>query len=213
MRRSLTSISIQRERRETLKRGRMQSCTSVIHLKGPLTEKHPPAVQTRPFRTAALCLGVLCFLMIIGIIFLSVQCKIKYNTQQLLSTKYRTNSVLKWSHLHASKALDSTVNYISVTLGKDELQEKISGKSCPEGWKKFGCSCYFTSNEWTNWGSSREYCQKRGANLVVINNKEEQEFVIQLNINGESWIGLREIKENWMQGRWQWVDGSPLSET
>ncbi|XP_038580076.1 NKG2-A/NKG2-B type II integral membrane protein-like [Micropterus salmoides] len=80
------------------------------------------------------------------------------------------------------------IRYISVTLEKDqlqtrydklynnysELQGQISGKCCPEGWKRFGFSCYFKSNEEKTWYNSRRDCQSRGADLVIINNKEEQ---------------------------------------
>ncbi|XP_037650092.1 oxidized low-density lipoprotein receptor 1-like isoform X1 [Sebastes umbrosus] len=232
------------------------------HKGGPLTEKHPPAVQTRPFRPAALCLGVLCFLMIMGIIFLSVQYisvtlekdelqtrydQLSYNNSQLqekvsekdeLQTRYDqlsyNNSQLQEK---VSEKDELQTRYDQLSYNNSQLQEKVSdlsfnhsqlqdevkqlkgkieGKWCPEGWKRFGCSCYFKSNERKNWGSSREYCQQRGADLVGINNKEEQEFVIQLNINGESWIGQMQM---WIQERrsweweWKWVDRSPLTET
>ncbi|XP_037650095.1 CD209 antigen-like protein E isoform X4 [Sebastes umbrosus] len=186
------------------------------HKGGPLTEKHPPAVQTRPFRAAALCLGVLCFLMIMGIIFLSVQYISVTLEKDELQTRYDqlsyNNSQLQ------EKVSDLSFNHSQLQDEVRQLKGKIEEKWCPEGWRRFGCSCYFKSNERKTWYGSREYCQQRGADLVVINNKEEQEFVIQLNINGESWIGLREIKENWNQARWrwewewEWVDGSPLTE-
>ncbi|XP_074468601.1 CD209 antigen-like protein 2 isoform X3 [Sebastes fasciatus] len=179
------------------------------HKGGPLTEKHPPAVQTRPFRTAALCLGVLCFLMIIGIIFLSVQYISVTLEKDELQTRYDqlsyNNSQLQ------EKVSDLSFNHSQLQDEVKQLKGKIEEKWCPEGWRRFECSCYFKSNERKTWYKSREYCQQRGADLVVINNKEEQEFVIQLNINGESWIGLREI---WTQRwEWEWVDGSPLTET
>ncbi|XP_074468604.1 CD209 antigen-like protein 2 isoform X2 [Sebastes fasciatus] len=192
-------------------------CTDVIredhadiqsHKGGPLTEKHPPAVQTRPFRAAALCLGVLCFLMIIGIIFLSVQYISVTLEKDELQTRYDqlsyNNSQLQ------EKVSDLSVNHNQLQDEVKQLKGKIEEKWCPEGWRRFGCSCYFKSNERKTWYKSREYCQQRGADLVVINNKEEQEFIIQLNINGESWIGLRQI---WTQRwEWEWVDGSPLMD-
>uniref|UniRef100_A0A7N6AAS6 C-type lectin domain-containing protein n=1 Tax=Anabas testudineus TaxID=64144 RepID=A0A7N6AAS6_ANATE len=109
---------------------------------GPHTQR-PPPVQTRSFRGAALCLGVLCLLVMAAIIILS--------TRQ---------------------------------------------KFCPEGWKKFGCSCYFKSTEEKSWYESRKHCQSRGSDLVMINSKEEQDFVMKLNMNRESWIGLRTVQQH-----------------
>ncbi|XP_028454184.1 CD209 antigen-like protein E isoform X2 [Perca flavescens] len=93
-----------------------------------------------------------------------------------------------------------------------KLKDRTKEKCCPDGWTIFGCSCYFKSKEEKNWYDSRADCQQRGADLVIINNKEEQ-FVTELSKDGESWIGLR---YEWTQGRyqwkWEWVDGSPLTE-
>ncbi|XP_038580084.1 C-type lectin domain family 4 member M-like [Micropterus salmoides] len=90
------------------------------------------------------------------------------------------------------------------------------GKRCPEGWERFGCSCYFKSNEKKTWSDSRWDCQSRGSDLVIINNVEEQEFVVELvkSMNcGDSWIGLRVIQENKpTRWEWVWVDHSLLTE-
>lgn len=45
---------------------------------------------------------------------------------------------------------------------------------CPVDWAKFGMSCYFKSTERKIWPERKADCQSRGANLVIINNKEEQ---------------------------------------
>uniref|UniRef100_A0A671WQP8 C-type lectin domain-containing protein n=1 Tax=Sparus aurata TaxID=8175 RepID=A0A671WQP8_SPAAU len=118
--------------------------------------------------------------------------------------------------------------YISVTLEKDQLQNKYdklsnnytqlqetaSGKRCPDGWKRFGCSCYFRPNEKRTWYESRTDCWNKGADLVVINNKDENKFVSELNnMNGESWIGLQTESTGRNRYEWKWVDGSPLTET
>uniref|UniRef100_A0AAQ6IDH6 C-type lectin domain-containing protein n=1 Tax=Anabas testudineus TaxID=64144 RepID=A0AAQ6IDH6_ANATE len=49
----------------------------------------------------------------------------------------------------------------------------LQGK-CPEGWTRFGCSCYFKSTEKKTWSESRTDCRRRGSDLVMINSKEEQ---------------------------------------
>ncbi|XP_007569103.1 CD209 antigen-like protein E isoform X4 [Poecilia formosa] len=89
----------------------------------------------------------------------------------------------------------------------------LSGKWCPDGWTRFGCSCYFKGEERKTWYDSRTYCQQKGADLVIINSKAEQEFIKEFNKNGESWIGLqyKQISVQWTYD-WEWVDGSPLTQ-
>ncbi|XP_038580089.1 CD209 antigen-like protein E [Micropterus salmoides] len=101
-------------------------------------------------------------------------------------------------------------SYETLSENQDEvkrLKDKIKEKCCPEGWKRFGFSCYFKSNETKTWYESRSDCQSRGAHLVIINNKEEQKCVTELNKDGDSWIGLRAIERT----GWKWVDDSPLT--
>ncbi|XP_076735429.1 snaclec coagulation factor IX-binding protein subunit A isoform X3 [Maylandia zebra] len=90
-----------------------------------------------------------------------------------------------------------------------KLKEKIEEK-CPEGWMRFGCSCYFKSTEKKTWSDSRRACQDKGADLVMINSKEEQEFVS--NFRGYYWIGLR-ANQTSGRSKWEWVDGSALTQT
>uniref|UniRef100_A0A3B3HFB0 C-type lectin domain-containing protein n=1 Tax=Oryzias latipes TaxID=8090 RepID=A0A3B3HFB0_ORYLA len=70
---------------------------------------------------------------------------------------------------------------------------------CPEKWIRFGSSCYFFSEGSKSWDKAREFCRARGADLVVINTKEE---------NQQFWIGLSDRD---LEGTWKWVDGSPLT--
>ncbi|XP_025758156.1 CD209 antigen-like protein A [Oreochromis niloticus] len=89
------------------------------------------------------------------------------------------------------------------------LQSNHSEK-CPDRWTRFGSSCYFKSTERKTWSDSRRDCQDKGADLVMINSKEEQEFINELNMRGESWIGLERYSQ---KHEWKWVDGSLLTET
>ncbi|KAL3984442.1 prefoldin subunit 1 [Sarotherodon galilaeus] len=118
---------------------------------GPKT-KSPLPVQKGSFRCATLGLGVLCLLMLAGIIILSIR----------------------------------------FTSIKQQLQNQNNNCSekCPDRWRRFGSSCYFKSTERKTWSDSRRDCQDKGADLVMINSKEEQEFISELNMRGESWIGL-----------------------
>uniref|UniRef100_A0A8C9SC94 C-type lectin domain-containing protein n=1 Tax=Scleropages formosus TaxID=113540 RepID=A0A8C9SC94_SCLFO len=78
---------------------------------------------------------------------------------------------------------------------------------CPERWNSFKFSCYYISNEEKNWDDSRQYCTDRGADLVIIDSKEEQAFIDLFN--GYFWIGLSD-KER--EGTWKWVDGTIMPQ-
>ncbi|XP_045898774.1 CD209 antigen-like protein A [Micropterus dolomieu] len=113
-------------------------------------------------------------------------------------------------------------SYETLSENQDEvkrLKDKIKGverheeKCCPEGWKRFRFSWYFKSNEKKTWYESRSDCQSKGADLVIINNEEEQKCVTELNKDGDSWIGLQatEWTQTGSKWKWKWVDDSPLT--
>ncbi|XP_049328347.1 C-type lectin domain family 4 member F-like [Astyanax mexicanus] len=82
----------------------------------------------------------------------------------------------------------------------------LTKKLHPDGWKKFGSSYYYISSEKKNWNVARQDCKNRGADLVIINSREEQEFIKKQN--KYIWIGLTDAEK---EGEWKWVDGSPLT--
>nr|XP_055065205.1 asialoglycoprotein receptor 1-like [Misgurnus anguillicaudatus] len=73
-------------------------------------------------------------------------------------------------------------------------------------WIYYNFSCYYISSEWRNWSDSRRDCEQRGADLVIINNKEEQEFVQKATAGFKFWIGLSKER-----GVWKWVDDTTLT--
>ncbi|XP_033980680.1 CD209 antigen-like protein E isoform X2 [Trematomus bernacchii] len=146
---------------------------------GARSENHPPSVQRTRVRAAALTLGLLCLLLLVGVIVLST--------------------------LH-----------ISMQTKIEELQtsvDKLKNSYCSDtnnqtGWRRLGCRCYFKSTEVKNWTESRRDCLERGAELVIIGSKEEQDFTSELSKAETSWIGLRAVtnKKRWVD-EWKWVDG------
>ncbi|XP_056591957.1 C-type lectin domain family 4 member F-like isoform X2 [Triplophysa dalaica] len=77
-----------------------------------------------------------------------------------------------------------------------------------DGWIYYRSSFYFISSEKKSWTESRSYCTQRGADLIIINNKDEQEFVCKMSDEEIVWIGLSDSD---VEGRWKWVDGSTLT--
>ncbi|XP_023815476.1 CD209 antigen-like protein E isoform X8 [Oryzias latipes] len=163
-------------------------------------QKNLQAERRNCFRVFKFSLGVFCFLILAG-----------------LMTRYHLVSLEKNRLKTRNNHLQTELSGINKTL-LDEIKqlknqiEVFEGQWCPEGWKRFGRSCYYKSTEERNWFDSRDFCQFVGSDLVVVNSKEEQEFVSTLNQKEESWIGLF---AGWsvQKYEWKWVDGSPLTET
>ncbi|XP_074060441.1 C-type lectin domain family 4 member G-like [Macrotis lagotis] len=83
-----------------------------------------------------------------------------------------------------------------------------SCQPCPRPWKDFQGSCYFFSNNKLTWSQARDDCVQKQAHLVIINSRDEQNFLIPTEELGY-WIGLRKVKE----GVHNWIDGTKLDYT
>uniref|UniRef100_A0A3B5MMP7 C-type lectin domain-containing protein n=1 Tax=Xiphophorus couchianus TaxID=32473 RepID=A0A3B5MMP7_9TELE len=90
-------------------------------------------------------------------------------------------------------------------LKPSELDSLLPDATCPDEWLKFNCSCYQISGN-GSWDEGREHCMRKGGDLVVINNPEEQNFLAEFE--QEAWIGLSDRET---EGSWLWVDGTALS--
>ncbi|XP_047434848.1 CD209 antigen-like protein E isoform X2 [Mugil cephalus] len=119
---------------------------------------------------------------------------------------------MKWSwyiFLPSHTVIENTEAKLNdTTRDRDELKEKLNvcGDYSRQGWVHFGGSLYYISSEQKSWQDSRSDCQQRGADLVVINSREEQEFTRQFQ--KVTWIGLTDRET---EGKWMWVDGTPLT--
>uniref|UniRef100_A0A669DM47 C-type lectin domain-containing protein n=1 Tax=Oreochromis niloticus TaxID=8128 RepID=A0A669DM47_ORENI len=122
---------------------------------GAHTQTLSANITRKCLKAAAVTLGVLYLLTLSGVF-------IRY----ILSSLEKDQLQRTYENLHN--------NHSQLQNELKKLQEKIAGMCCPEGWKRFGCSCYYKSTERKKWDESRTECLNREADLVVINSKEEQ---------------------------------------
>ncbi|XP_059180156.1 CD209 antigen-like protein A [Centropristis striata] len=96
----------------------------------------------------------------------------------------------------------------NLTEERDELKRKLAvfPKYSRQGWEHFSGSYYYISSSKKSWQDSRSDCQQRDPDLLIINSKEEQEFI--RRFQKPIWIGLTDRDT---EGVWKWVDGSPLT--
>ncbi|KAJ8280757.1 hypothetical protein GJAV_G00058640 [Gymnothorax javanicus] len=138
-----------------------------------------------PYRLAAVCLGLFCALLL---------------ATTLVMFALYTSLSQKYSLLERDLEELRAKQYCPFSSQEREC------KPCPEGWEQFDSKCYYFSNEWKNWTASRSDCIKQGADLVIIDSKEEQDF-INRGSGYYRWIGLSDLQT---EGTWLWVDGTPV---
>ncbi|KAI4877648.1 hypothetical protein NFI96_029834 [Prochilodus magdalenae] len=94
---------------------------------------------------------------------------------------------------------------------RDEFSRRLSELETlitQQEWIYFSSSIYYISTERKSWRESRQHCKGKGADLVIINSREKQDFINRLRGYQTAWIGLiyRNTEEDW-----RWVDDSPVA--
>ncbi|XP_073729807.1 uncharacterized protein [Misgurnus anguillicaudatus] len=177
-------------------------------------------------RTVTVCLVLLCVLLLTAVIVLCVliytsnqQCQIKNKNlteeRDQLLTKYTNiieerDQLLNKNHNLTEERDELIAKYNNITKLNEHLNQEKNKlwTQLNARWIYYQSSLYFISSEKKSWSESRRYCIERGADLIIINNKEEQDFIKNNYANDGLWIGL--TNTDW-EGRWKWVDGSTLS--
>ncbi|XP_050977576.1 CD209 antigen-like protein A [Labeo rohita] len=148
----------------------------------PLQHTGGASVKVRSSRAAVVCLVLLCVLLLTAVIVLCV-------------------------HIHTNNT-NYTKEKDQLLTGNTNLTEEKDQCSDDPKWITYKRSSYYISSEWKNWFESRQDCLQRGADLIIINDKEEQRFVTKVTSANIVWIGLTDSDE---EGVWKWVDGSTLT--
>ncbi|XP_051747985.1 asialoglycoprotein receptor 1-like isoform X2 [Ctenopharyngodon idella] len=193
----------------------------------PLQRTGSVCVKIRSSRAAAVCLVLLCVLLLTAVIVLCVHIHTKSSnytqeTHQLLTNITNLSEErdqLKIKNKNLTNERDQLLNKnIALTNERDELTKERDqfNQKRNELWKLlnemggyiYQSSLYFISSEKRNWTESRRYCTERGADLIIINNREEHEFVKKMSGGAGVWIGLTDSD---VEGRWKWVDGANMT--
>ncbi|KAI4884852.1 hypothetical protein NFI96_021648, partial [Prochilodus magdalenae] len=107
-------------------------------------------------------------------------------------------------HLHMEKEehIIDTEIYINNSLSTETYVKQF-------GWICLKSGLYYISTEKKSWRESRQDCIKRGADLVIINSREEQDFINRLRRDRTAWIGL---SYSYTEGAWswRWLDNSTV---
>ncbi|XP_067367973.1 killer cell lectin-like receptor subfamily B member 1B allele A isoform X2 [Channa argus] len=165
----------------------------------------------------ACCLGILCVILLSGIIAMMVHQRnitnLTAQNQELESqrdnlTQQIRDMETKWKEDNVTRAQWSIDQYCP----KDNNRRTC--KACQQGWNNNQFSCYAVNNaersDQKTWEEARENCTGKNSDLAVIVNEAQKKFTTdnswkQAGISGY-WIGLK-VED----GRWKWVDGTNLT--
>uniref|UniRef100_A0A3P9ILU4 C-type lectin domain-containing protein n=1 Tax=Oryzias latipes TaxID=8090 RepID=A0A3P9ILU4_ORYLA len=169
---------------------------------GVRNRQQEPETRT-PLKVAAVVLALLSLVLLVLVVWVSVV----YNRDFSQLSGELTNQTAEKDQLQSrNQNLTEEVAHLesrnqNLTEEMDRLESRINrlenGVICPHGWRRFGCSCYWFSTSCRDWQNSRQNCLNQQADLVIINGREEMEFLNKLGVGLKFWIGLRKNSMGW----------------
>ncbi|XP_061863539.1 C-type lectin domain family 5 member A-like isoform X3 [Colius striatus] len=125
-------------------------------------------------------------------------------------TSYDFPTASRTSHSKTNeKALVTPKMVLATETGKDP---RWSGENydqdhtgCPHDWKKNGQKCYFFSEKKYDWNASRKECQDMKSDLVIIDNKNELNYLISQSRGHYYLLGLMYSNS---EEKWKWINNT-----
>uniref|UniRef100_A0A673KIA3 C-type lectin domain-containing protein n=1 Tax=Sinocyclocheilus rhinocerous TaxID=307959 RepID=A0A673KIA3_9TELE len=155
------------------------------------------SVRIRSSRAAAVCLLLLCVLLLTAVIVLCVQI---FTNIDLFQTKGK-HIMEERDHLSGDRdwLLNKNINLTNerdeliakndnLIKQRDQLNQEIN-EMLKNGWIYHEFSYYYISSGWKSWTESRRYCTDRGGDLIIKQRGTSDD----------------------VEDRWKWVDGSTLT--
>ncbi|XP_058626518.1 CD209 antigen-like protein C isoform X1 [Onychostoma macrolepis] len=197
----------------------------------PLQRTGSDSERIRRYRAVVVCFVLLCVLLLTAVIVLCVYIHTNNTekTNQLLTkmnnfTEERVQLLNMITSLaeEREQLLNKNMNLTNEKYGlltknnnlakerdQSNLEKSEMFKSlCEMDGQIYQSSFYFVSSESKSWTESRRFCTERGADLTIINNREEQEFIKKISGGAGVWIG---VTDSDVEGRWKWVDDTLTS--
>ncbi|XP_042169589.1 asialoglycoprotein receptor 1-like, partial [Oncorhynchus tshawytscha] len=170
-------------------------CVCVCVLTSVCISSGPGDSGRRLYRMVAVSFGMLCVLQVT----LNISLRLVYDISigdsknkhislhKMNMTKERDQLQMSYNGLTKERDQLQT-SYNGLTKERDQLererdnfQKKFEEKTCcSNGWMRFEGSCYYISTFYIStgkdtWDHARQDCLSRGADLVIIDSKDEQE--------------------------------------
>ncbi|EMP33528.1 Asialoglycoprotein receptor 2 [Chelonia mydas] len=149
----------------------------------------------------------------IGLAFIINDSRLLAGNMQLLEESEQAKSELQQAEGRYSQllqlALHTKICALESPSSNTSEPRNISCTFCPYQWISNKGRCYYFSPSPLSWNDSRSSCQREQAELVVITNREEQDFLSKQQSLEAYWIGLTDVAQ---EGSWKWVDGTDLNQ-
>ncbi|XP_075207692.1 uncharacterized protein LOC142312588 [Anomaloglossus baeobatrachus] len=116
------------------------------------------------------------------------------------------------SSVYQQKDIEKYKKELSKELCPNKRDSSADCLLCPFDWRLHGNQCYYYSDEPNKtWSQSRDDCKMMGADLLVIKDQKQQEFIertLKQKLTDVYWIGLHRDGDVW-----RWVDGEHFSSS